>query len=371
MGGTGSISGKVTDASMPSTALAGVQVCAELINGEASGCKKTNAQGEYSIGELGTGNYRVGFWPAWPNPLNYAPQYYSGKPSWQQATPVHVDNGSATTGKDAALVKGGWIEGRVIDAPTKAGLAEVFVCAFPIDEEGFWECEETDASGDYTIHGLAPDAYEVGFFPEDGDHLYQYYEGVSNWWEATPVDVVAGAGVTAIDAELARAGHITGTVTDAASGAGVGFTPVCLFFAEGEEAEYCVRADGTGHYSFGGLSSGSYRVWFSPDGFPEIEDDYFEQYYNGKPTLAQSDPVFVTAPNTTSGIDAHLVSRKALPSPPSTPGSQGQTGAPVHKAAKPKPKRCRRGFRRIRVHGKARCIKAPRRHRHHAHHARH
>lgn len=368
MGGTGWISGKVSDASTLGP-VAGIEVCAVGTSSGSFGCDTTDSQGEYEVAELATGSYKVEFWPPGPDPLNYVPQYYSGKSSWSEATAVHVVNGAGTSGIDAALAKGGWVEGRVTDAVSQAGLSEVFACAFPIDEEGFGRCAETDSLGDYTIHGLAPDSYEVEFFPEDGDHLFQVYEGKSNWFEATPVNVEADAGTGGVDAELARAGHIVGTVTDAASGAGIGFTLVCLVSSDGEEVESCGFTDGTGHYSFGGLPSGSYRVWFSPDGIEE-EDDYIEQFYNGKSTLAQSELVTVTAPNTTSGIDAHLTSRKSPPSTSTATRSSSQPQSTPAPPSSPKPRKthCRRGFRRLHVHGKTRCVRAHRHRGSHRHH---
>ncbi len=367
--GSGSISGEVTDASTLEP-VAGVEVCAESTNEETYSCDVTDSLGEYRILELGTGDYRVEFWPP-SGSLNYVPQYFNGKSSWQQANLVHVTNGLNTPGTNAALVKGGWIEGRVTDALTKAGLSEVFVCAFPIDEEGFGRCGSTNSAGNYTLYGLASDAYEVDFYPEDGDHLFQAYKGKANWFEATPVNVTAGAGTTLINAELARAGHITGTVTDAASGAGIRFAAVCLFAASGTAPEYCALTDGTGHYSLGGLPTGAYRVGFSLDEFEEEEpDDYVPQFYNGKPNLAQSELVTVTAPNTTSGIDAHLVNRKAPPSPPAAtqPTSQPQQTTPPLVKPKPKKTHCRRGFKRVHVHDKSRCLRIQRHHRPHRHH---
>ncbi len=365
--GTGRISGEVTDASTLA-AVAGVEVCAEATSEESYGCEVTDSQGKYEIVELGTGNYKVEFRPP-QGPLDYVPQYYDGKPSWQQASLVHVTNGLLTSGVDAALTRGGWIEGRVTDAVTKAGLAEVFVCAIPIAEEGFGRCGSTNSLGNYTLHGLPADSYGVEFFPEDGDHLFQAYKGKANWYEATPVTVTAGAGTAAIDAELGQAGHIAGTVTDAASGAGIPFVPVCLVDAKGEP-EVCVRAGSAGRYSFDGLPSGAYRVRFSPDHlWPEEEDDYVEQYYNGESSSSQADLVVVTAPDTTSGIDAHLVSRKARPGSPPASGSQGPPTAT--QAPKPKKRSCRRGFRRVTAHGKSRCVKVHRHHRRHRHRGKH
>jgi hypothetical protein len=311
----------------------------------------------------GCGNYKVEFWP--PSPLNYVPQYFNAKSSWQQADQVAVTNGNDTPNINAALEEGGWIEGRAIDAVSKAGIKGLFVCASPIDETGFGRCALTDSSGDYEIIGLATDTYEVVFFPEEegaSEYLFQFYKGKANFSEATPVSVTAGSGISGIGAEMKKGGKITGTVTDAASGAGIKASFVCLLPASEPEVLGCTVTGGSGGYSIAGLPPGAYKVWFSPDGTEsaEIEDDYFQQFYNAKPSFAQADPVNVSAGVVVSGIDAHLVSRKAPPV---------ARPAPTLPAAvvKHKRHRCHKGQRKVKRKGKFRCVKIHHRKKHHGH----
>jgi Carboxypeptidase regulatory-like domain len=157
----GSISGVVTDGTDP---LAGIEVCASEVSEEEFKCAETGASGEYTLAGLANGNYKVEFWP--PESTNYVPQYFNAKPSWGQADQVVVTNGNDTPNVNAVLEEGGWIEGRAIDAVSKAGIEGLEICAFPIDETGFGRCALTDSSGDYEIVGLATDAYEVVFSPK-------------------------------------------------------------------------------------------------------------------------------------------------------------------------------------------------------------
>ncbi len=361
---TGSISGLVTDGTDP---LAGIEVCAsEVPEEEDFGCTETDSSGEYTLAGLVAGNYKVEFWP--PSPLNYVPQYFNAKSSWQQADQVAVTNGNDTPNIDAALEEGGWIEGQAIDAVSKAGIEDLLVCAAPIDETGFGRCAFTDSSGDYEIIGLATDSYEVVFFPEEeatSEYLVQFYKGKANFSEATPVSVTAGSGTSGIGAEMKKGGKITGTVTDAASGAGIKASFVCLLPASELEVIGCTTTGGSGGYSMVGLPPGAYKVWFSPDGTKsaEIEDDYFQQFYNAKPTFAQADPINVSAGGVAAGIDAHLVSRKA---PPVVRPLAPALAAPVVKRPK---LHCRKGKRKVRKKGIAYCVKIHHHRRHrHAHH---
>jgi hypothetical protein len=278
-----------------------------------------------------------------------------------------VVNGLDTPNIDAALEEGGWIEGHVVDSASKVGLADVFVCAAPIDESGFGRCTITSAGGSYKLAGMATDSYEVAFFPEElaGGYIAQFFDGKASWLEATPVVVNVGAGTTGIDAELEKGGQIAGTVTSAADGAGLQSTLVCALEAASAEIYNCAHTNSHGQYAIGALPSGSYKVWFSPD-VPafEQEDDYFQQFYNAKPTFALANPVGVASGVVASGIDAHLVSRKAAPAPPPLLVAPPLTVKPM-----PRP-HCRRGKRAIRVKGKIRCVKNHhhhhrRRHRHH------
>ncbi len=358
----GSISGTVTDSAVSPNPLEGIEVCASSVSDEEFECTETGSSGDYTINGLASGKYKVEFWAE--SSLNLVPQYFDAKSSWQEANEVTVVNGLDTPNIDAALEEGGWIEGQVVDVASKTGIAEVFVCAAPIDESGFGRCTITGFGGNYKLAGLATDSYEVAFFPEEvaGEYIFQYFDGKASWFEATPVEVNVGTGTTGIDAELEKGGQITGTVTSAADGAGLQSTLVCALEAASAEIYNCAHTNSHGQYAIGALPSNSYKVWFSPD-VPafEQEDDYFQQYFDNKPTFAQANSVNVASGGVASGIDAHLVSRKAVPAPP-TPLF---VASPIK--AKPRP-HCRKGKRAIRVKGKIHCVKIHRHHRRHRHH---
>lgn len=346
----GSISGTVTAAS-GGAAIASVEVCAEGTGvSEGFGCDATGADGTYSVAGLPSGSYKVEFLP--PENVNLVAQYYNGKPTWSQATPVVVDEGEDTPNIDAALAEGGRIAGRVTDSASKVGIQGIFACASLVNEE-VGRCAETASGGGYTISGLPSGSYEVFFFDEEGEYLSQIFRG--NQKELVPVTV--GSTTSNVDAALEKPGQISGTVTDSLSGAGIGASTVCARQALTGEIYECASTNGGGHYAIKGLSSGSYKVWFSPD-VPEVADDYFQQYFSGAATFALATPVAVVAPAATTGIDARLVSRKA---PPVVPAP-----AAITPIAKPPKKHCRRGLKRVKVKGKERCVRIHRK-RHRAH----
>ncbi len=346
----GSVSGTVTAAS-GGAAIANVEVCAEGVGAsEGFGCDVTAADGTYSVAGLPSGSYKVEFWP--PEEANLVAQYYNGKPTWSQATPVVVNDGADTPNIDAALAEGGRIAGHVTDSASKVGIQGILVCASLVNEE-IGRCAETASGGGYTIAGLPNGSYEVFFFGEEGEYLSQIFHG--NQKELVPVTV--GSTTSNVDAALDKSGQISGTVTDSLSGAGIGASTVCARQAVTGEIYECDSTNGGGHYAIKGLPSGSYKIWFSPD-VPEVADDYFQQYFSGAATFALATPVTVVAPAVTTGIDARLVSRKAPPVVPAPP-----TAAPI---SKPPKKHCRKGLKRVKLNGKERCVRVHHK-RHHAH----
>lgn len=352
----GSIAGKVTEAAAGHAPIEGVEVCAEGVGAtEDFACDFTDAAGDYSVPALTPGNYKVEFWGV---ELGYFLQYYDGKSRWSEADEVPVASATATPNIDAELVEGAKIEGTVTDSVSKAGIGDVSVCAWSETEEELG-CGWTNGSGEYRIGGLVDSEYEVRFWAvEDPDYVIQYYDGKTNWEEATLVPAAVGSPATGIDAELFKGGRIAGTVGSAANGQPLSGIAVCAREAGGEYAGYCDFTNGLGRYTLLGLPTGSYGVEFSPEfeGLPP--DVYPTEYYDDKPTLAQAQLVAVTAPLTTSGIDA------LLGAPPASVVlspviSTLPTGKPIEK--KPKPKKCRKGFKRKKVKGKSRCVRIAKR----------
>jgi Carboxypeptidase regulatory-like domain len=312
--GSGSISGEVLDASSHEP-IAEIEVCANSSSPFGSfGCDSTDAGGEYTIGELKAGAYKVEFAPPYGSGANYVSQYYDGKASWEKADPVTVNEGEETSLIDAVMQPGGRVSGKVTDG-SSAPVENIEACARVSPGLGNWQCDETDAAGEYTISALDTGSYVVRFSPGFGEtspgnfetlnYVTEYYDGKATEAMADHVGVVAGSEVTGIDATVEEGGRIAGTVVAASGKAPLEGVRVCPFQAGVElSGPSCDYTSPTGKYTISGLASGSYKLKFSPEGF---ESNYASQYFDGKATLAGADAIAVSTGATAAGIDAELI----------------------------------------------------------------
>ncbi len=348
----GSISGSVTDVSSHES-LAGIEVCAYPIAIGGSICVATAVDGDYVIGSLAAGQYRVGFRG---QDQNYVAQFYDHEMLWADSDPVAVDSG-ASTGIDAELEPGGRIEGTVVERAS-GEPTEAWVCAVSVSPEGLVGCAGTDGSGDYVIKGLPAASYVVEFWPGDDSLILQYYEHSRNRWVANPVTLASQGVQSGIDAELETGGRIGGTVRLAVDGAPVAGVKVCAEESAGiAGGRECVESGADGTYLIEHLSPTDYKVEFDPEG------DLLVQFWNRKPGWNDADEVAVGPEATVSGIDAYLEIESLAP-PLSIPPSL-TTSSPTPAITKPLP-RCKKGFHRRWVKGKRRCVRKhiPRRRRH-------
>ena len=122
--------------------------------------------------------------------------------------------------------------------------------------------------------------------------------------------VAAGASTTGIDAALAVAGAVTGTVTDA-GGTHHGLAQVGVSVSSvSTDTSISVKTAADGSYSIAGLATGTdYQVCFyasAATGGTSDAQSYVNQCYNNQPFDSPT-PVSVTAGAATTGINAALV----------------------------------------------------------------
>jgi len=351
----GSISGTVTDA-VTHEPIEGLEVCAYPSAEEEVElwfCEDTDSNGEYTIADLEPDEYGVEFWG---RPLNYIPQYFDGQTSWWERDPVLVET-DPVTGIDAEMTEGGGIEGEVDRAAGGAPVDGVWVCAWSIFGEEFGGCAVTDASGEYALQGMPEDEYEIEFWPEDEDLLTQYYDHKDYWFEANPVTVTLGSVTPGIDADLLAAAKVEGQVRRASDGSPLTEVEVCAWSTDPEGPWRCSYPGDDGRYAIHGLPSDEYKVEFWP-----YDESLPVQYWDHKATWEEANPLFLGLGSVTTGIDADLGPGPVAPPVAAAP----PTFPPL--AAAPRPKRCKKGFRKKRVHGKVRCVKKKKR-KHHVRHA--
>jgi len=280
------------------------------------------SDGTYNIGGLASGDYRIRFRDD-SGTSSYLTQYYAGKADLDSATDVPVTVGTTTSGINATLVEAGHIIGLVTNASSH-GLANITVTAYQPDGSGGWSSvssTSTTSGGGYNLGGLAAGSCRVQFTDDSGLYGGVWYANKQNLAAATDVAVTAGVTTPGINATLAAAGHITGTVTDAGH-AGLAHMTVTAYEADGLGGwsyvnEATTATDGT--YNLGGLGSGSYRL--------EIADyywgDYYTQYYDDKPSLDATNDVAVSGGATTGGINAALASALTVDTTPPTTSVSG------------------------------------------------
>src|SRR5207248_444994 len=260
------------------------------------------ATGHYSIAGLATDSYSVQFSDC--GGTGYVTQFYNNQSSFSSANPVSVTAGATTANINAAMVLGGTITGTVTDnAATPAPLANICVDAMPSIVGGSGGFAQTDASGSYTIVGLATASYSVQFSDcDNGGYVTQYYNNQPNQSSANLVSVTVGATTANINAAMMQGGSIAGTVTNSAA------TPVAL-------ASICVSArsssgdtngftetDSAGNYSIRGLATGSFTVQFSDC----RGTGYLAQYYNNQSSLSTANLVSVTEGVMTGNINVAM-----------------------------------------------------------------
>lgn len=205
----------------------------------------------------------------------------------------------------------GTITGTVTGPDGSTQLEGVYVEAYSWNGSGWdWTAYAyTDSSGQYAIMGLDAGTYRVMFEDGTGTYVSEIYDniiGSGPWNDGTDIVVAEEGTASGIDASLAIASKITGTVTGPD-----GFTPLvnilvwaCRNGPYGWEWTQGAYTDEGGQYEIGGLPSGVYRVVFSDDSemyLSELYDDVFGDYpWDGGADIELAEAA------TVSGIDASL-----------------------------------------------------------------
>jgi hypothetical protein len=156
--------------------------------------------GQFEIGGLATGAYRVCFY-------DYESRFgqicYQDSSKISEAEDVHVTAGLTTDGVDQVVRPAGRITGRVTDSEGQP-LAGVEVTPFPDNGDdawwGYWFSSYTDANGDYQLDGLSDRNYRVCFWGDQ--YEWECFDNVLDVESATDIPVTWGETVSGIDASL-------------------------------------------------------------------------------------------------------------------------------------------------------------------------
>ncbi|WP_374313244.1 carboxypeptidase regulatory-like domain-containing protein [Microbacterium sp.] len=269
----------------------------------------TGADGTYSLRGLRAGDYKVEFTTESAT-AEVAGEWWDDALTESSATVIPLSSGDAVSGIDPALSAAGSISGVVTDG-AGTPLPGVSVVAHSFDEEwDYWvgrAYATTDENGQYTMPKVRPGTYRVEFSGSGSGASV-----LSEWWqdavapaEATDVVVAAGETTSGISPELARAGSVTGVVTDE-NGAPVQGVVVTAWAEdvpgfEGRGWGYETSEDGT--YLIDLLPAGSYRIEFTTD---RAAASVVGEWWESAADEESATVIAVHAGATTEGISAEL-----------------------------------------------------------------
>lgn len=255
------------------------------------GAAYTDAQGQYSVGGLRSGDYTVHVWPSFGN-FSLIAQYYNGKYDRESADKVSLAKGATASGINFSLTTGTSISGKITSADGRGTYFDVE--AYRKTTAGGWESftgAEASDDGTYTMGQIPPGEYKL--VASGRGYKDQWWNGKDSLETATPI-TVGVAPLTGRDFVLPVGPGISGKVTVAD---GQAFDPDDM---EVEVYRY-YEGDGFDYYDDFGLADDGTFLLSVPQGTYKIAvDDYYRrtyarQFWSNKPTLAQADPIEVGA----------------------------------------------------------------------------
>ena len=199
----------------------------------------TDATGSYVIGGLSAGSYDVHFEDCnyYNSVRNDVAQYYNGKSSYSEATPVEVTLGAQHAGIGAALAPGTSISGHVYGSlDTTKPLQQICVYAYAASETSQFPQQisygYSGPDGSYTVKHLPPGSGDKLFFVDCGGHGYtaQYYNDVSTLAAASVLTPTLTEPITGIDAHLANSAPETEITGGPANNAATNATTASFSF---------------------------------------------------------------------------------------------------------------------------------------------
>ncbi len=371
------ISGRVTDTS--SQPLPGIEVCAVTTGPFGSeACKQTDGSGEYTIAEAGAG-YLVHFYTRENQAPGYAPQWYPQKAFFEEAEAVAAADVAHV---DAVMSPGGTVTGTALSTVGSTPIEGVEVCPDPVvfrEREVTW-CTHTDASGRFALRGLSTAEYRFEFRTSGGVNYVEKLAG--------PFPITAG-GELVLDEGLVPGVMVEGTLTEAGTGLPVEgfFAPysvptICALDAATEQRIKCTAVGMGGHYQLPGVPPEErFGVSFSVDGIEEgldlHPDGYVRQYWDQVPTWQEAAIVSGSGGSTFAGVNA-VLSRgdevfpncEVMTLACRPPDGSGTLPRPFQerpaRVRTPRRVRCKKGYRKVKRAGHARCVKVHKK-KHHKH----
>jgi protocatechuate 3,4-dioxygenase beta subunit len=266
------------------------------------GSAYTNASGVYTISHLLPASYTLRFDPPRATNLQHGYRNVTGPTDFSVSTPVVVKIVSASlTGENIRLPAGYKISGTVHRSNGTTAIANVEVGA---NGTNGGDSTTTNSAGNYTLMGLSPGSYEVGFGhdPASDNQTGCWYTGVAAKFAASCAlhtnVVISSANVTGISPKIWSALKITGYVKTQAA------VPVPIVgawvYAYGNSSESAFT-DATGKYTITGLNPGSYKIEVDGSSGMRVLDGYYNVTapYHWTKLTASASSVVISTPVTT------------------------------------------------------------------------
>ncbi len=296
------ITGTVRDSSQ--VGLADICISASSNDGYGSGYGRTRSDGTYSFRVERAAAYQLYFRDC--NADRYEPA---------NASVTVASAGSATV--DKVLYRPTTLTGRIVDSNGQP-IAEACVQANPGGSA------PTDATGQYTLRGLPPGSYRLQFTDcssPGGRYLPKWHEDARTFSTAKVVTLAPEQELSLRTTTLAKAGRVTGKVTDVTTGLPLAQACVNAHDRYGRHISSGVTtADGT--YSVGGLATGYYRIQFDSC----WSSDYTPQWYSNASSLSAARSLYVTAGATRSDVNAALKAKARMAGTVTDDGGDGIAG---------------------------------------------
>ncbi len=238
------------------------------------GSTSSDAQGDYAIGGLDAGAYRLRF--ADETYYDWRAEYYNDKPTLSLADDCLVADGEHRTGIDASLKRNGLISGTVTggDGRPVGDTSVTFYKKSP-DNWNYFTQVATGPDGAYDSGSLEPGTYivQVSDAWPYGPARYEteYFGDATRTADATQIDVGYDHAIADIQLDSTGTwGDITGTVTDAFTGRPIADMAVrTWYWSAGESAWFAfdppVTTGADGSYAAQWVPIGTdYRVGVHP-----------------------------------------------------------------------------------------------------------
>ncbi|NJL06069.1 MAG: hypothetical protein HC911_14430, partial [Chloroflexaceae bacterium] len=302
----GTVSGRITAADTGDE-LRDVTVRLESTTGGIVRSATPNSTGVFTITGVASGTYIALFEPnrsdSDADTAEYQAEYYNNARTSTAATRITVTSDGSVPNINAALERGGVVNGQVTAADTGQPLGALEIELLDSNDQVV-ASDSFFSEGTYRFSGLAAGTYRLRYAPftfSDVDERAYFATTTAPFNVTVPT-------TTTINTALQRGGQISGIVTAADTGAGLEDVRVEIFDSDGEQVDEFTSTDSDGSFISTALASGTYTVRFDPQYFSSgtAATRYVAEFYNQQPDQASATPISVTAPNITNGITATL-----------------------------------------------------------------